>query len=169
MEKDEQKQQGNNTNEQPKGQPVDTPGFVKKLLEQLGCPYEASANNPSEIIATYQGEKFAIRSAPGYPFVRIHDMWWYSVDLDNLEDIVSTKKAINEVNAAMPGFTIVFNMSEQEKMMGVHTMSEILLIEPIPNTAGYLQHILNGFFQQKKNFAQCLEAIKKADNSEKGN
>ena len=50
MEKDEQKQQGNNTNEQPKGQPVDTPGFVKKLLEQLGCPYEASANNPSEII-----------------------------------------------------------------------------------------------------------------------
>jgi len=48
-------------------------------------------------------------------------------------------------------------------------MSEILLIEAIPNPAGYLQHILNGFFQQKKNFSQCLEAVKKADNSEKGN
>lgn len=166
MEKDEQ-QQRNNPNEK-NGQPVDTPGFVKKLLEQLGCPYE-NTNNPAEIITTYQGEKFAIRSASGYPFVRIHDMWWYTVDLDNLEEIVSAKKAINEVNAAMPSFTIVFNMSEEEKMMGIHTMSEILLIEAIPNPAGYLQHILNGFFQQKKNFSQCLEAVKKADNSEKGN
>ncbi len=167
MEKDEQKVQGNN--EHPQGQPVDTPAFVKKLLEQLGCQYEEAPNNPSEILTTYQGEKFAIRSAKGYPFIRIHDMWWYTVDLDNLEEIVSVKRAINEVNAAMPGFTIVFNMSEPDKMMGVHTMSEILLIEPIPNTVGYFQHVLNGFFQQKKNFAQCLEAIKKADSDEKGN
>lgn len=169
MEKDEQKQQGNNTNEQPQGQPVDTPAFVKKLLGEIGCQYEQSPGNQSEIITTYQGEKFAIRSAMGYPFIRIHDMWWYTVDLDNLEEIVSVKRAINEVNAAMPGFTVVFNMSEPENMMGVHTMSEILLIEPIPNTAGFLQHILNGFFQQKKNFAQCLENIKKENTEEKGN
>lgn len=165
--KNEGQNAANGQGQQPK--PVDTPAFVKKLLETMGCQYEVNPQNEMEVLTTFQGEKFAIRTAMGYPFVRIHDMWWNSVEMEDLEEVARARKAINEVNGAMPSFTIVYNMSEQEKLMGIHTMAEILLIEAIPNPAGYLHHILEGFFQQKRNFFQCLEAIKKAEKAEKGN
>ena len=168
MENENQNQPNGQQNEQPQngqqqGQPIDTPAFIKKMLETMGCQCQENPENKYDPLFKYQGESFAIRTQVGYPFVRIHDMWWYSVDMDNLDEIVRVRKAVNELNIAMPGFSVVYTMSEEEKMMGIHTMAELLMIPAIPNPVGFFQHVLGGFFQQKKNFAQCLDAIKKAE------
>lgn len=155
----------NSQNEQQR-KPFDTPAFIKALLDKMGCKCEANPQNQLEFSTTFQGEKFAIRAQVGYPFVRIHDMWWNSVEMDKMEDVFMAREAVNQINGAMPGYSVIYNMSPQEKLMGIHTMAEVLMIDAIPDPIGYLQRILEGFFQQKRNYFQCVEAMKKAQAQE---
>lgn len=165
--KNKEGQEQQNAQAQQAGKPVDTPAFIKKMLETLGCKTEENKDNKNAILTTYQGEKFVIETAIGIPFIRIHDFWWYTVDMEDMAEMNRVRETINRINMVMPGFSVVYEISPKEKLMGVHTGAEVVMIEPIPNCVGYFQRTLDGFIQQKKNFADCLAALKKAEEAAK--
>lgn len=117
-----------------------------ETLTNLGCPYNLADDGDDEIFFHYQGESFIMSPNDGRRFISICKYAWDGVELDDIEEVVRLRKAINEANWRS-GVTSMFSIDEDDKIMNVHCKSMFYFSADIPCPEVYLSVVLKEFFK----------------------
>jgi len=137
---------------------VNTKDLCLETLRKLNCDVQFDEEDENSLYFVYQGEHFRIRAFQDYCFLQIYDLWWKTVDLDDIDEICNVRKAINNVNLRCP-CTVFYTIQEDKKLLAVHTKRECVFIPEIPSIEGYLATILADFFRVKQTFVSEMAEI----------
>lgn len=134
-----------------------------ETLTKIGCQYEfGEEEDDDQIYFSYQGEHFFADAKNENWYVNIHDMFWYDVELYDINDFARLKKVINDsnqVNSVMTFYTI----DEVGKKIDVHCRSIILFVSQIPNMEEYLRLELNEFFRPHRFVINEMEKLREKE------
>lgn len=136
-----------------------------ETLKKMGCPYQ-KGNDKNEILVKYQGEKFVMCFYTELPYVRIWDLGWKAVLLEDLDEVARMRRAINKVNGCGCA-TAYYSIDKECGYMDVHAKSTILFIPEIPNLEKYLTIELNDFFHLHDEINKVMNELRLEDR-EKG-
>ncbi|MBR0265272.1 MAG: hypothetical protein IJQ60_15490 [Prevotella sp.] len=134
-------------------------------LAKLGCPYELSNEDNDLLYFRYQGECFMVRSNDEEPYIVIYDYEWEGVALDDIDEVVRLRKAINEANWKGCVSTF-FSIDEETKTMDVHSKSVAYFTTDIPNPERYLCLELNEFFNAHQYFRAEMAKLRAIEGAE---
>ena len=87
-----------NKNDMEENQNISTRNLCAEVLRKLNCEVQFDEENEYTMFFTYQGENFRIDTWKDCLMIGIWDVWWGTVDLDDLDDICHIRKAINTIN-----------------------------------------------------------------------
>jgi len=117
--------------------------IVKRILEELGCPYEV--NEDGDIDFIFQGMEFSILLSENNHYIEIIDFCWKHVKLSDTDEVRRLKYAINKANT-ISDITTVYFENEEEEYIGVYCTTSILYRPIITNLKDYLRIRLSNFF-----------------------
>lgn len=118
-----------------------------RVLMQMGCQYTADENQRVSFV--YQGEHFLANATNDQPFIVIIDPWWLNCELQDVEQVVKIKNAVNVVNRDTFVNTF-YHIDDDAKRIGVHSDKNILFIPEIPEIERYLRSVLDMFFSSHR-------------------
>ena len=137
---------------------LETKDLCLEILKRVNCQVIFDDDDPDRLLFTFQGEHFVINASNGYRMIVIWDMFWYSVDVENLEEVSLLRKAINNVNLNGPR-TLVYTITEDKKMW-VHTKFDTILDPGITDVQNYLPCILGLFFDTKRSLMSEIDRLR---------
>ncbi len=137
-----------------------------ETLRKLNCDVHFDEEDENTLYFIYQGEHFRIDTYHNCGFLQIYDVWWKTVDLDDIDEICNVRKAINNVNLRCP-CTVFYTIQEDKKLLAVHTKRECVFIPEIPSIEGYLATILGDFFRVKQTFVSEMAEISRRNEAVK--
>ena len=114
-------------------------------LKKLGCPYEVDEEDEERFHFNYKGEHFLVDVNNKTPYVFVWDTFWYSVELEDLDQVSRLRKVINDANMQY-GTITVYTMDEENDKMYVHCKSTFLFVSEISYLERYLKTELNTYF-----------------------
>ena len=117
-----------------------------ETLTKIGCQYEIEEEEEGDIHFGYQGEFFMVRASNNGRFIHIYDTHWGHVDLNDIDECMRLRKAINESNIRN-GVTAIYTVDEERGYLNIHCKSVILFIPEIPDIGDYLRIELNDYFR----------------------
>lgn len=151
-----------NKNDMEENQNISTRNLCAEVLRKLNCEVQFDEENEYTMFFTYQGENFRIDTWKDCLMIGIWDVWWGTVDLDDLDDICHIRKAINTIN--IDSFlTMVYSIDQEGQRFAVHTKRQCLLVPQIPNIENYLAAMLAGFFDVQRSFKEKLGRLRKEE------
>lgn len=127
------------------------------LLRQLNCEVEQKGE---DMYFTYQNEHFMVEASNECRFIVVWDLYWYKVSLDNQEEVLQVKEAVNRLNDIASN-TVLYHEDKEANTLNVLTRSYHLLIPNIPSSKDYLSAILANFFETKQFFGKVLDVVSK--------
>lgn len=151
-----------NNNNMEENQNLSTRDLCVEVLRKLNCEVQFDEENEYTMFFTYQGENFRIDTWKDCLMIGIWDVWWGTVDLDDLDDICHIRKAINTININS-FLTMVYSIDQEGQRFAVHTKRQCLLVPQIPNTENYLAAMLAGFFDVQRSFKEELGRLRKEE------
>lgn len=151
-----------NNNNMEENQNLSTRDLCVEVLRKLNCEVQFDEENEYTMFFTYQGENFRIDTWKDCLMIGIWDVWWGTVDLDDLDDICHIRKAINTININS-FLTMVYSIDQEGQRFAVHTKRQCLLVPQIPNIENYLAAMLAGFFDVQRSFKEELGRLRKED------
>lgn len=140
-----------NKNDMEENQNLSTRDLCVEVLRKLNCEVQFDEENEYTMFFTYQGENFRIDTWKDCLMIGIWDVWWGTVDLDDLDDICHIRKAINTININS-FLTMVYSIDQEGQRFAVHTKRQCLLVPQIPNIENYLAAMLAGFFDVQRSW-----------------
>ena len=143
-------------------QNISTRDLCVEVLRKLNCEVQFDEENEYTMFFTYQGENFRIDTWEDCLMIGIWDVWWGTVDLDDLDDICHIRKAINTININS-FLTMVYSIDLEGQRFAVHTKRQCLLVPQIPNIENYLAAMLAGFFDVQRSFKEELDKLRRED------
>jgi len=151
-----------NNNSMEENQNISTRDLCVEVLRKLNCEVQFDEENEYILYFTYQGENFRIDTWKDCLMIGIWDVWWGTVDLDDLDDICHIRKAINTININS-FLTMVYSIDQENQRFAVHTKRQCLLVPQIPNIENYLAAMLAGFFDVQRSFKEELDKLRRED------
>ena len=151
-----------NKNDMEENQNISTRNLCAEVLRKLNCEVQFDEENEYTMFFTYQGENFRIDTWKDCLMIGIWDVWWGTVDLDDLDDICHIRKAINTININS-FLTMVYSIDLEGQHFAVHTKRQCLLVPQIPNIENYLAAMLAGFFDVQRSFREELDKLRRED------
>jgi hypothetical protein len=151
-----------NNNNMEENQNLSTRDLCVEVLRKLNCEVQFDEENEYTMFFTYQGESFRIDTWKDCLMIGIWDVWWGTVDLDDLDDICHIRKAINTININS-FLTMVYSIDQEGQRFAVHTKRQCLLVPQIPNIENYLAAMLAGFFDVQRSFKEELGRLRKEE------
>ena len=151
-----------NNNNMEENQNLSTRDLCVEVLRKLNCEVQFDEENEYTMFFTYQGENFRIDTWKDCLMIGIWDVWWGTVDLDDLDDICHIRKAINTININS-FLTMVYSIDQEGQRFAVHTKRQCLLVPQIPNIENYLAAMLAGFFDVQRSFKEELGRLRKEE------
>lgn len=151
-----------NKNDMEENQNISTRNLCAEVLRKLNCEVQFDEENEYTMFFTYQGENFRIDTWKDCLMIGIWDVWWGTVDLDDLDDICHIRKAINTININS-FLTMVYSIDQEGQRFAVHTKRQCLLVPQIPNIENYLAAMLAGFFDVQRSFKEELGRLRKEE------
>ncbi len=151
-----------NNNNMEENQNLSTRDLCVEVLRKLNCDVQFDEENEYNMYFTYQGENFRIDTWKDCLMIGIWDVWWGTVDLDDLDDICHIRKAINTININS-FLTMVYSIDQEGQRFAVHTKRQCLLVPQIPNIENYLAAMLAGFFDVQRSFKEELGRLRKEE------
>ena len=151
-----------NKNDMEENQNISTRNLCAEVLRKLNCEVQFDEENEYTMFFTYQGENFRIDTWKDCLMIGIWDVWWGTVDLDDLDDICHIRKAINTININS-FLTMVYSIDQEGQRFAVHTKRQCLLVPQIPNIENYLAAMLAGFFDVQRSFREELDRLRRED------
>ena len=151
-----------NKNDMEENQNLSTRDLCVEVLRKLNCEVQFDEENEYTMFFTYQGENFRIDTWKDCLMIGIWDVWWGTVDLDDLDDICHIRKAINTININS-SLTMVYSIDQEGQRFAVHTKRQCLLVPQIPNIENYLAAMLAGFFDVQRSFKEELGRLRKEE------
>ena len=125
---------------------IGTRDLFLDTLTKLGCQYQLGEGEDNRIFFAYQGEHFFADTTNDIKYVHLWDTHWGHVDLYDIDEVCSIRKAINLSNLNT-SVTTVFTIDEAGKNMDVHSKSTIPFLSSMPDLDDYLRVELNDFFR----------------------
>ena len=151
-----------NKNDMEENQNLSTRDLCVEVFRKLNCEVQFEEENEYTMFFTYQGENFRIDTWKDCLMIGIWDVWWGTVDLDDLDDICHIRKAINTININS-FLTMVYSIDQEGQRFAVHTKRQCLLVPQIPNIENYLAAMLAGFFDVQRSFKEELGRLRKEE------
>lgn len=145
---------------------ISTRDLCVEILRKLNCEVQFDEENENTLLFSYQGEDFRIDTWNNCFTIVIWDVWWGTVDLDDLDDVSRIRKAINTMNINY-SLTMVYSIDQENQRFAVHTKRPCLLIPEIPDIEHYLAAMLAGFFEIQRNFKDELDTLRREDEAAK--
>lgn len=142
LESEGDKNMENKAIEEKKG----TRDLFLETLTKIGCQYEIEEGEDGDIHFGYQGEFFVVRASNSNRFIHIYDTHWGHVDLNDIDECMRLRKAINESNLRN-AVTAVYTVDEERGYLNIHCKSVILFTPEIPDIADYLRIELTDYFR----------------------
>lgn len=121
----------------------DARNILLQSLRELQCEPEDDEKE-NMITFTYQSEHFAVRYDDKNRFLHLLDLYWYSCDGADVDQVAKIKKVINDIN-----WRCTVNLSytyDDNGKMHIHTTYQMLCVEQM-NFTEYLTSILQECFQ----------------------
>jgi|GEM_PF-3382584 len=135
---------------------------VKEFLEATFTKIGANLNYDEEshfCWAEYQGAYFRYYTADQSKIVTFDFPNWYTVSLDNIEELSALKKAVNDANIAQASTTF-FIADKDENEARVFSKRTILFSPDNPDAENFLRYILHDFFVTRNYFTGKIEKYK---------
>lgn len=148
-----------NNNNMEENQNLSTRDLCAEVLRKLNCDVQFDEENEYNMYFTYQGENFSVDTWENGLMITIWDTWWGSVDLDDLDDVSSVRKAINTINVRQ-NLTLMYSIDEKSQKFAVHTKRQCLLIPQIPQIENYMAAMLTGFFDVQRSFKEEYDRLR---------
>lgn len=149
-------------NNMEENQNISTRDLCLEVLRKLNCDVQFEEGNDYTMFFTYQGESFRIDTWEESLMIGIWDVWWGTVDLNDLDEVCRIRKAINTVNINS-FLTMVYSIDQEGQRFAVHTRRQCLLIPQIPGIENYLAAMLAGFFEVQRSFREELDRLRRED------
>lgn len=120
----------------------------KATLKGLGCQCREEENDADIIWFGFQGEQFRALT-DDTSMIIVQDLNWFSVSLDNLEELSMLYKAVNEANKN--AWVIVCYTTDTEgQTVDVHSVASMPMSWQMAQDEGYVRHMLGRFFMAKR-------------------
>ena len=116
---------------------------VISILKELEFPFE---EEDGLINFEYENEEFYILIEEGYPFIQLRKNDMMTVRMDNLDEVLRLKSAINSANDNC--FVSIQYKVLQNELFAVGR-ANILFESFVPNRKGLLKLLLSKFFEMK--------------------
>ena len=136
--------------------------LLLELLAKMGCPHEIDEEN--DIRFRWQGGYFCAQAENDRAFVTIFYFNWGECELYDIDTVSKMKRVINDANNSCL-VTTFYSLNEAATTFHVHSKRQILLIPQIDDLEGYLQAILQLFFDTRRFVEVELDKLK---NKEEG-
>lgn len=126
--------------------------IVLDSLRQLQCEpqVEDLGEGKYTINFEYQAENFSINIESTCRFVTLYDVFWYSFEENDLEQLSNVKHIVNNLNW-LSSLNVCYSQSDENNMINLHTTYSMLCFEE-GNFTAYLRHILRECFVVHNNF-----------------
>lgn len=118
---------------------------MAELLRQFGCQPEVKSDGSIDI--EYRGENFEMQFSG--PHVRIWNTSWGTLSADN-PNLTKLYEAVNSVNYNH-GATVVMSKPDHNNCIILHSRRDIIMHPDLPDKVGYVESILDSFFETKEN------------------
>ena len=135
---------------------MNTETLLYTLLDEIGCHPVYDDEVEHRINFMFQGEYLFCDYNNESPFVAFYDVWWYSADMYDIDNVAAVRKAVNDCNLSNRS-TLVYSMNEDNKKMGVHNRTVVPVLSQMPHLDEYLKAVLSDFFQQHNLFYQQVQ------------
>ncbi len=130
---------------------LQTKDLVIRTLRAIGCEPSINEEDENRIDFQYQGGNFFIITADGYVFTYLYFVWWYDAPLDNIDALSAIQKAVNNANCQPIGCNVMYTINKEDRIVGVHSRSQILFSPDIRGLDRYLTTELQELFEVRNN------------------
>lgn len=128
-----------------------TKDLVIRTLRAIGCEPSVNEEDENRIDFQYQGGNFFIITADGYVFTYLYFVWWYDAPLDNIDALSAIQKAVNNANCQSIGCNVMYTINKEDRIVGVHSRSQLLFSPDIRGLDRYLTKELQQLFEVRNN------------------
>ena len=136
-----------------------------KLVRKLNCEVDVDERDDS-LDFSFQGAHFKIIYGRGV--IRIWHLFWYKVDLEDIEMLSKVRRIINEMNLEAPEPCISYVINDELQKMYVHSSMDTLFIKEIPDIEQFLISRFDSFFHKVYDFNSRIvqkEGVKAGNNA----
>jgi len=130
---------------------LQTKDLVIRTLRAIGCEPSVNEEDENRIDFQYQGGNFFIITADGYVFTYLYFVWWYDAPLDNIDALSAIQKAVNNANCQPIGCNVMYTINKEDRIVGVHSRSQLLFSPDIRGLDRYLTTELQELFEVRNN------------------
>lgn len=128
-----------------------TKSLVMRTLRAIGCEPSINEEDENRIDFQYQGGNFFIITADNYLYVNLYFVWWYDAPLDNIDALSAIQKAVNNANCQPIGCNVMYTINKEDRIVGVHSRSQLLFSPDIKGLDRYLTTELQELFEVRNN------------------
>lgn len=128
------------------GKDIGTRDVFKKTLSDIGCQYQIGDGEDKLIFFDFQGEHFYAATNNDNLYVVIWDMFWETVDLNDIDEVSRYRRAINSSNSDTM-VTTLYSIDEENLRMDIHCRAVIPFAASMPRLDEYLKMALGDFFK----------------------
>lgn len=134
-------------------------------LTEMKCQYEIDEDDDERIVFGYQGEVFQATVSNDNPYVWIRDLFWMSIDQDDIDEMARLRRVINEANMNT-AVTTVYTLWDDDKTFNVHSKSSFIFLPQHPNLVEFLRVELDAFFHAKQFIQIEMEKLRQKEGVE---
>ena len=132
--------------------------LLARILKEMGCPYEIECNHAMMFI--YKIHLFF--AVVEEDFIIVVDKDWDAIDLEDLDEVLRMRKAINTVNR-VDAVSTFYAINEKEKKMYVSGKYRFYFDSCIADKAFYLRDVMDEFFEAHQCLTLEMEKLRDED------
>lgn len=134
---------------------MDTRTLCLELLKKMNCEVSVDPEDENALSFTYQNGHFVINVDD--KFIRLSFLFWYDIDLEDLDLVAKARRLINDMNVNQPSPCIVYSIDDEQGKMHVHSIIRTLFVKEIPAIEDFLRYNLNMHFSARQVFVKIID------------
>lgn len=142
-------------NDESKDETMDTRTLCLELLKKMNCEVSVDPEDENALSFTYQNGHFVINVDD--KFIRLSFLFWYDIDLEDLDLVAKARRLINDMNVNQPSPCIVYSIDDEQGKMHVHSIIRTLFVKEIPAIEDFLRYNLNMHFSARQVFVKIID------------
>lgn len=132
-----------------------------KVLRSMNCKVERDEEATNKLDFKYQGGHFSIFC--GSKFIEIWFLFWYEIDLDDIDRLAKARRIINDLNLDSPTPCVSHAINDELQKMYIHSSVGTVLINKIPALDDLLEYYFRRFFERANEFKVRMATEEKAE------
>lgn len=132
-----------------------------KVLRSMNCKVERDKEATNKLDFKYQGGNFSIFC--GSKLIEIWFMFWYEIDLDDIDRLAKARRIINDLNLDCPTPCVSYVINDELQKMYIHSSAGTVFINEIPALDDLMGSYFDRFFEKANKFTMRMATEEKAE------